>query len=77
MKPRNQGGVVDARLNVHGVDGLKVAGMQCKIVSDLSSLLTIRPPDMSICPTNVGNVRHTLLHYVMAIFDVANRSFSG
>ncbi|KAI9460309.1 GMC oxidoreductase-domain-containing protein [Boletus coccyginus] len=27
MKPRNQGGVVDARLNVYGVEGLKVADM--------------------------------------------------
>ena len=35
MKPRNQGGVVDARLNVYGVEGLKVAGTRYKIVSDL------------------------------------------
>lgn len=27
MKPRDQNGVVDARLNVYGVQGLKVAGM--------------------------------------------------
>ncbi|KAI9460295.1 GMC oxidoreductase-domain-containing protein [Boletus coccyginus] len=27
MKPRNQGGVVDARLNVYGVEGLKVADL--------------------------------------------------
>ncbi|KAN0092552.1 glucose-methanol-choline oxidoreductase, partial [Tylopilus felleus] len=27
MKPRDQGGVVDARLNVYGVEGLKVADM--------------------------------------------------
>lgn len=26
MKPREQGGVVDERLNVYGVEGLKVAG---------------------------------------------------
>lgn len=26
MKPRDKGGVVDARLNVYGVKGLKVAG---------------------------------------------------
>jgi hypothetical protein len=26
MKPREQGGVVDARLNVYGVQNLKVAG---------------------------------------------------
>jgi hypothetical protein len=27
MKPRDQGGVVDERLNVYGVQNLKVAGM--------------------------------------------------
>ena len=27
MKPREKGGVVDPRLNVYGVLGLKVAGM--------------------------------------------------
>ena len=27
MKPREKGGVVDPRLNVYGVFGLKVAGM--------------------------------------------------
>jgi len=26
MKPRDQGGVVDERLNVYGVKGLKIAG---------------------------------------------------
>ena len=26
MKPRDAGGVVDSRLNVYGVEGLKVAG---------------------------------------------------
>jgi hypothetical protein len=26
MKPKEQGGVVDPRLNVYGVQGLKVAG---------------------------------------------------
>lgn len=31
MKPRDQGGVVDARLNVYGVEGLKVAGTQYRI----------------------------------------------
>lgn len=27
MKPREMGGVVDARLNVYGVENLKIAGM--------------------------------------------------
>ena len=26
MKPREEGGVVDSKLNVYGVEGLKVAG---------------------------------------------------
>jgi hypothetical protein len=26
MKPREKGGVLDSRLNVYGVEGLKVAG---------------------------------------------------
>ena len=26
MKPREEGGVVDCKLNVYGVEGLKVAG---------------------------------------------------
>ena len=29
MKPREQGGVVDAKLNVYGVENLKVAGAYC------------------------------------------------
>ncbi|KAG6329171.1 hypothetical protein ID866_9918 [Astraeus odoratus] len=41
MKPRDQGGVVDARLNVYGVEGLKVA-----VLNPLK--------DMSIAPKNVG-----------------------
>lgn len=27
MKPRDQGGVVDSKLNVYGVDGLKVCDL--------------------------------------------------
>jgi len=33
MKPRDQGGVVDERLNVYGVENLKVAGMKTFIFS--------------------------------------------
>ena len=33
MKPRDKGGVVDPRLNVYGVVGLKVAGMVESILS--------------------------------------------
>ena len=76
MKPRDQGGVVDARLNVYGVEGLKVAGKWHKIVPNLHlpPLLTVDSPDMSICPTNVGNVRHVVF-YVLANFEVAHCSF--
>ena len=35
MKPREKGGVVDPRLNVYGVLGLKVAGMAESILSGL------------------------------------------
>ena len=35
MKPREKGGVVDPRLNVYGVHGLKVAGMAERTLSDL------------------------------------------
>ena len=31
MKPRDKGGVVDERLNVYGVQGLKVAGTRILI----------------------------------------------
>ena len=33
MKPRDKGGVVDPRLNVYGVIGLKVAGMAENVLS--------------------------------------------
>jgi len=34
MKPREQGGVVDARLNVYGVQNLKIAGNYPTILLD-------------------------------------------
>lgn len=59
MKPREDGGVVDTRLNVYGVEGLKVAGEsklsiyfaygQCH---DAYSDCT----DVSIAPGNVASV---------------------
>ena len=50
MKPREQGGVVDARLNVYGVQNLKVAGNYpthsfgrvCYILSDRSLLFRLQ-----------------------------------
>lgn len=32
MMPREEGGVVDSRLNVYGVEGLKVAGMSLVVI---------------------------------------------
>ena len=52
MKPREQGGVVDARLNVYGVQNLKIAGN-----FPTHSFGYISDPfysDCSIAPGNVG-----------------------
>ena len=60
MKSREKGGVVDSRLNVYGVDGLKVAGESCVAVSSCcvtGSQRGGRVLDMSICPGNVAAVR--------------------
>ena len=35
MKPREKGGVVDGKLNVHGLKGLKVAGELCLLLEVL------------------------------------------
>ena len=55
MKAREQGGVVDERLNVYGVQCLKIAG---KYYSFLffwkNSILILFSPDCSIAPSNVG-----------------------
>jgi len=52
MKPRDQGGVVDERLNVYGVENLKVAGICFRLSSELQNInVSI---DMSIIPENVG-----------------------
>ena len=47
MKPKDDGGVVDERLNVYGTKGLKVAG----IVPLIEVRISV---DLSICPSNVG-----------------------
>ena len=41
MKPREQGGVVDANLNVYGVEGLKVCGALCCLVPSYDARLII------------------------------------
>ena len=64
MKPRDAGGVVDSRLNVYGVEGLKIAG---KLFSSPVCGSTDSHPcvdsfplfvnlDLSICPGNVSAV---------------------
>jgi alcohol oxidase len=55
MKSRDQGGVVDERLNVYGIQNLKIAGRE-----SLSPLVTylvdgLTRTDLSIFPENVGS----------------------
>lgn len=58
MKPREHGGVVDTRLNVYGVEGLKVIGERPSTgLTRRFSDLQRRPcPDLSIAPGNVAAV---------------------
>ena len=54
MKPREQGGVLDSKLNVYGVEGLKVA--DCSIppsnVGTVCCMLCTIPDDFSTCLQN-------------------------
>jgi alcohol oxidase len=52
MKPREQGGVVDERLNVYGVQNLKIAGNY----TTFANKIKLNPSflDCSIAPGNVG-----------------------
>ena len=56
MKPREQGGVVDERLNVYGVLNLKIAGTYPTIAKNLIHIWTFffSFSDCSIAPSNVG-----------------------
>ena len=56
MKPREQGGVVDARLNVYGVQNLKIAGNYLhNLLEEFSKyLIHFVISDCSIAPGNVG-----------------------
>ena len=67
MKPRDKGGVVDAKLNVYGVTALKVAGK--RLNKHLHFSLTVGSLDLSICPTNVGNVRTRFYVPWMVMFE--------
>lgn len=53
MKARDKGGVVDERLNVYGVKGLKIAG-EFSFVSFTRTPFTFVCTDCSITPGNVG-----------------------
>ncbi|KAL8280693.1 hypothetical protein RQP46_007016 [Phenoliferia psychrophenolica] len=56
MKPRAEGGVVDARLNVYGTTGLKLAGKSFHSARPSNPQLTpFIDTDLSICPSNVGS----------------------
>jgi len=54
MKPRNQGGVVDERLNIYSTTNLKVAGKFVQMSYPWSWAYYIPFADMSIIPGNVG-----------------------
>ena len=56
MKAREQGGVVDERLNVYGVQSLKIAGNYPTTTFFLKKLIYISlfSSDCSISPDNVG-----------------------
>ena len=56
MKPREQGGVVDARLNVYGVQNLKVAGNDPTTFAKAWYIFELFCPssDLSIAPGDVG-----------------------
>jgi alcohol oxidase len=61
MKPRDQGGVVDPRLNVYGTQNLKVAGMS-SIHKQFDGMKLKQSLDCSIPPANVGaNTYNTAL----------------
>lgn len=64
MKPRESGGVVDPKLNVYGVEGLKVAGQSNIILVSIkhSLILNTGELDVSIPPSNVNSVSQLLLH---------------
>lgn len=56
MKAKAEGGVVDGRLNVHGTEGLKLAGELCHAVlgPPARQLTRYAVADLSICPSNMG-----------------------
>ena len=57
MKPREQGGVVDERLNVYGVQSLKIAGNYPHsffFLKNFDIYIWIFSLDCSISPDNVG-----------------------
>lgn len=56
MKSREQGGVVDSRLNVYGVDGLKIAGTLHSGSYCFTQPSRGHGTDMSIVPGNVAAV---------------------
>lgn len=60
MKPSQRGGVVDTRLNVYGVRGLKVAG-ESRRRSTRVRPLTEFNLDLSITPSNVASVRTSIV----------------
>lgn len=58
MRRREKGGVVNERLDVYGVQGLKVAGQLMCLFSTI--ILHNMSPDISIAPSNVAAVSYLL-----------------
>ena len=58
MRQREKGGVVDERLNVYGVQGLKVAGELMRPFSQI--IIENMSLDISIAPANVAAVSYIL-----------------
>ena len=53
MKPREHGRVVDPKLNVYGVEGLKVAGRSKCILYSYQWMVLNDKLDVSIPPSNI------------------------
>ena len=69
MKPREQGGVVDARLNVYGVQNLKIAGNNSTILFQM--FVKYQISSVSDCSITPGNVAANTYNTAIAIGEKA------
>lgn len=71
MRQREKGGVVDSRLNVYGVQGLKVAGQSILLIVTGIFIQHGNQLDLSIAPSNVGAVStYTVMHLLGRISEL-------